>query len=41
MKFLDQRVTQKDLALIREVVTTCDGLSRAELANTVCELQNP
>ena len=38
MKFLGQQVTPKDLALIREVVTTCDGLSRSELANTVCEL---
>lgn len=36
--FLGRQVTQKDLALIREVVTVCDGLSRAELANTVCEL---
>lgn len=38
MKFLGQQVTPKDLELIREVVTTCDGLSRAELSNTVCEL---
>jgi len=38
MKFLGQQLTSKDLAFIREVVTTCDGLSRAELANTVCEL---
>jgi hypothetical protein len=36
--FLGRRVTQKDLALMREVVTACNGLSRAELANTVCEL---
>src|SRR3989304_269137 len=38
MKFLGQQVTPRDLTLIREVVTNCDGLSRAELANTVCEL---
>jgi hypothetical protein len=40
MKFLGQQLTPKDLALIREVVTTCDGLSRAELASTVCELMD-
>lgn len=28
----------RELALIREVVESCGGLSRAELANTVCEL---
>ena len=40
MRFLGQQVTSEDLTLIREVVATCDGLSRAELANTVCELMN-
>ena len=29
---------QKELALIREVVESCSGLSRKELAQTVCEL---
>lgn len=28
----------EDIALIAEVVSTCSGLSRAELAGTVCEL---
>jgi hypothetical protein len=28
----------QELTLIREVVASCSGLSRAELANTVCEL---
>ena len=37
-KFLGQHITPKELSLIREIVKTCDGLSRAELANTVCEL---
>jgi hypothetical protein len=27
-----------EIALIREVVTTCGGLSRKELANTISEL---
>lgn len=38
LRFLGQPVTGQDLALIREVVTTCRQLSRMELANTVCEL---
>jgi hypothetical protein len=36
--FLGRQVTRNELALIREVVVTCGGLSRMELANTVCEL---
>jgi hypothetical protein len=40
MKFLGQQIDPKDLALIKEVVTACAGLSRTELANTVCELMN-
>src|SRR3989304_9742517 len=39
MKFLGQQVAPKELELIREVVTTCDGLSRAELSNTGCALR--
>src|SRR5437867_122736 len=38
LRFLDHEVTQEELGLICEVVTSCDGLSRVELANTVCEL---
>lgn len=38
LRFLGHEVTQEELGLIREVVTSCDGLSRMELANTVCEL---
>lgn len=38
IRFSGRPVTQKELALIREVVTTCGNLSRIELANTVCEL---
>jgi hypothetical protein len=30
--------TASELALVREVVATCAGLSRTELARTVCEL---
>ena len=37
-KFLGQYIAPKEVSLIRELVTTCDGLSREELANTVCEL---
>ena len=38
LRFLGRQVSGEDLALIREVVITCGGLSRMELANTVCEL---
>lgn len=37
-RFLGHEVTQGELGLIREVVSSCYGLSRMELANTVCEL---
>jgi len=37
-RFRGRRFTAKELALIREVVESCSGLSRAELAFTVCEL---
>jgi len=37
-RFLGCEVSQEDLGLIREVVKDCSGLSRTELAHTVCEL---
>lgn len=36
--FCGQPVTAPQLALLREVVETCSGLSRTELARTVCDL---
>lgn len=36
--FSGREVGASDLALIREVVETCGGISRTELAKTVCEL---
>lgn len=38
MEFKGRVFTASDLELIREVVLDCAGLSRQELANTVCEL---
>jgi hypothetical protein len=38
VKFCGQPVSPEDLELIREVVETCSGLSRMELARTVCDL---
>lgn len=38
LRFLGNRVSEGELLLIREVVASCDGLSRRELAHTVCEL---
>ena len=37
-RFSGRRVPPKELALIHEVVQTCAGVSRMELALTVCEL---
>lgn len=37
-KFCGRNFSTDELMMIREVVTTCDGISRAELAYTVCEL---
>lgn len=37
-RFADQELGAGELELIREVVETCAGLSRTELAKTVCEL---
>ena len=38
LRFLGRRVTGEDLTMIQEIVTSCGGLTRMELANTVCEL---
>lgn len=38
MNFCGVQVKKEDLVLIREIVRDCDGLSRTELAHTVCEL---
>lgn len=37
-RYKGRRFTPRELALIREVVESCSGLSRKELAQTVCEL---
>jgi len=37
-RFSGRQFTPRDLALIHEVVHSCAGISRMELANTVCEL---
>ena len=36
--FCGREFTTEDMSLIQEVVETCAGLSRLELAHTVCEL---
>jgi hypothetical protein len=38
LRFLGDRIQREDLKLIQEIVASCDGLSRMELARTVCEL---
>jgi hypothetical protein len=38
LRFLGHKLSPAHLRLVREVVASCEGLSRAELANTVCEL---
>ena len=38
IRFKDRAFTASELKLIREVVASCAGLSRQELANTACEL---
>jgi len=38
LRFLGRRVTGEDLGLIQEIVANCGGLTRMELASTVCEL---
>lgn len=37
-KFCDREFSGQEVSMIREVVQTCKGLSRFELAHTVCEL---
>jgi hypothetical protein len=37
-KFCGREFSAKEISLIQEVVETCGGISRNELANTVCEL---
>jgi len=37
-RYNGRRFTPKELALIHEVVESCSGLSRKELAQTICEL---
>ena len=37
-RFSGRAFSARDVALIREVVRHCPGLSRMELARTVCEL---
>ena len=38
LRFCGEPVSSEQLALITQIVTRCGGLSRTELANTVCEL---
>ena len=38
LRFCGEPVSSEQLALITQIVTHCSGLSRTELANTVCEL---
>lgn len=38
LHFLGRRIKREDLTLIQEIVASCTGLSRMELAGTVCEL---
>jgi hypothetical protein len=37
-RFCGREFTAREVALIQEVVDTCGGISRSELAHTVCEL---
>lgn len=37
-KFCGRNFSSDELLMIQEVVSTCDGVSRTELAHTVCEL---
>jgi hypothetical protein len=39
-RFCGREFTPEEVSLIREVVETCTGISRTELAHTVCELLN-
>jgi hypothetical protein len=37
-KFCGREISAQEVALIQEVVSTCEGISRNELAHTICEL---
>jgi hypothetical protein len=37
-RFCDREFTAQEVSIIQEVIATCNGLSRFELAHTVCEL---
>lgn len=37
-RFCGREFTLEEVSLIREVIGTCGGISRTELANTICEL---
>jgi len=37
-RFSGRKFTAKEVSLIQEIVETCTGISRAELAQTICEL---
>ncbi|MBT8339696.1 MAG: DUF4338 domain-containing protein [Desulfatitalea sp.] len=37
-RFCAREFSAKEVSLIQEIVATCGGISRSELANTVCEL---
>ena len=37
-RFCGREFTGEEVSLIQEVITTCAGISRTELANTICEL---
>ena len=37
-RFSGREFTAEEVSLIQEVVETCAGISRAELAQTICEL---
>jgi hypothetical protein len=37
-RFCGREFTTEEVSLIQEVVETCAGISRLELAHTVCEL---
>jgi len=39
-RFFNREFSAQEVALIQDVVTTCTGISRNELAHTICELLN-
>ena len=38
LSFCGRQFSAQEVSLIQEVVQTCSGISRKELANTICEL---